>query len=91
MFSALPLITDIAQQPMSESLLGCQRLARQRLRDHYVDLGGVEGALVMIDQRLCECEHNRLVLLDDRQSILIAVLDACRTARVGAADDPARH
>jgi hypothetical protein len=61
MFSALPLIADIAQQPMSESLLGCQRLACQRLRDHYVDLGGVKGALRMIEQRLREGEHDRLV------------------------------
>ena len=31
------------------ALLGCQRLACQRLRDHRVDLGGVKGALRMID------------------------------------------
>jgi hypothetical protein len=69
-------------------LLGCQRLSCQRLRDHRVDLGGVEGALGMIDQGLRERENYRLVLLDDRERFLIAVLDEGRATRVGAADDP---
>jgi len=50
-------------------LLGCQRLTCQRLRDHRVDLGGVESALGMIDQGLREREHHRLVLLDDRHHV----------------------
>src|SRR5580704_13909527 len=40
-------------------LLGCQRLSCQRLRDHRVDLGGVEGALGMINQCLGDSLANR--------------------------------
>jgi hypothetical protein len=69
-------------------LLGSFRFAFERLRDHRVDLFAVEGPLRMIDQRLREGEHDWLVLLDDRQSLLIAVLDECRAARVVAADYP---
>src|ERR1700738_56753 len=87
MFSALPPITDIAQQPMSESLLVCQRLACQRLGDHGVDLGGVQSPRGMIDQRLREGEHDGFVLLDDRRGFLITMLDEGQAARVGAADN----
>jgi hypothetical protein len=65
-------------------------LACKRLRDHCVDLGGVKGALRMIDQRLREGEHDRLVILDQCQSFLIAVLDEGRAARIGAADSPGK-
>jgi hypothetical protein len=40
----------------------------KRLRDHRVDLGGVKGALRMIDQRVREGEHDMLVLLDECHS-----------------------
>jgi hypothetical protein len=43
----------------------------------------------MIDLGLREREHYRLVL-DDRERFLTEVLDEGGTARVGAADDPAR-
>jgi hypothetical protein len=72
----------------SGSIAAAQRFSSQRLRDHRVDLGGVEGALVMIDLGVREREHYRLVLLDDRERFLTAVLDEGGTARVGAADDP---
>jgi hypothetical protein len=44
----------------------------------------------VINQRLREREHHRLVLLDDRERFLIAVLDEGGTARVGAQIIPAR-
>jgi len=47
----------------------------------------------MIDQRLRDGAHHRLVLLDERQRFLVAVLDESRDARGGAAHqarDPAR-
>src|ERR1700726_375661 len=69
------------------ALLGGERLACKRLRDHCVDLGGVKSALRMIDQRLREGEHDRLVLLDECQSFLITVLNEAQAARIGAADN----
>ena len=48
------------------ALLGGERLASMRLRDHFVDLGGVKSALGMIDQDPREGEQDRLVLLDER-------------------------
>jgi len=36
----------------------------ERLHDHRVDVGGVEGVLGMIDQRLRQSEHDWFVLLD---------------------------
>jgi hypothetical protein len=42
----------------------------------------------MIDQYLCEGQHDRLVLLDESQSFLKTVLNEGRAARVRAADDP---
>jgi hypothetical protein len=46
------------------ALLGGERLASKRLRDHF-DLGGVKSALGMIDQDPREGEQDRLVL-DER-------------------------
>ena len=40
---------------------------RQCRHDHRIDLGAVERALRMIEQRLRERGHNRLVLLDKGQ------------------------
>jgi hypothetical protein len=64
-------------------ILGGERLAYKRPRDHCVDLGGVKSALVMTDQGLREREHDPLVPLDDRERFLIVVLDEGRGARVG--------
>jgi len=47
----------------------------------------------MIDQRLRDGAHHRLVLLDERQRFLVAVLDESRDARGSAANeasDPVR-
>ena len=74
--------------PCGGGLARCERLACKRLRDHCVDLGGVKGAIRMIDHRLREGEQDRLVLLDECQSLLIGVLDEGRAARVAAADNP---
>jgi hypothetical protein len=46
-------------------LVGCG-LRRQHWRNHGVDFGTIEGVFRMIDQGLCDGDHDRPVLLDQR-------------------------
>jgi hypothetical protein len=56
-------------------------------RTHSVDLGPIEGASRMIEHRLVGYgDHDRAVLLNERQTFLIAVLNESRDARISAAN-----